>query len=92
MERGVRGLEDVSKFPDLVTSMLSRGIRLQDAEKIVGLNVIRVMRHVEEIAGKSGHIKVLEDQIKQLWSDDFRTWAQSKFPESTSGSDVSGMI
>lgn len=89
MERGVRGLEDVTKFPDLVARMLAKRVSPQNVEKVIGLNIIRVMKQVEDVARKSKTVEVLEDPIKQLWSDGFRNWVQSKFPKNTSKNDRS---
>ncbi len=46
----VAGLEDVSKYPDLTAELLKRGYTDDDVRKIVGLNVLRVMRQVEKVA------------------------------------------
>ncbi|MHC4416600.1 MAG: dipeptidase [Planctomycetota bacterium] len=46
------GLEDVSKYPNLVVELLRRGYRDEDVEKILGLNVLRVMRKVERVAAR----------------------------------------
>lgn len=48
------GLEDVSKFPDLLAELLRRGWSERDVRKAVGENVLRVMRRVEEVARESG--------------------------------------
>ncbi|MGH7674438.1 MAG: membrane dipeptidase, partial [Gemmatimonadales bacterium] len=45
-----RGLEDVSKFPDLVAELLRRGWTEADVKLVVGLNVLRVMREAEDVA------------------------------------------
>lgn len=44
------GLEDVSKYPDLLAELLRRGYSQEDIKKIAGLNVLRVMRGVERVA------------------------------------------
>ena len=44
------GLEDVSKFPDLVAELLRRGWSEADVKKVVGLNALRVMRDAERVA------------------------------------------
>jgi membrane dipeptidase len=45
-----RGMEDVSKIPGLVRELARRGYSEQDLEKILGGNVLRVMRQVEQVA------------------------------------------
>jgi membrane dipeptidase len=44
----VQGLEDVSKYPDLTAELLRRGYTDQDIKKILGLNILRVMRGAEQ--------------------------------------------
>ena len=44
------GLEDVSKYPDLIVELLRRGWSDADAAKAAGGNVLRVMREVERAA------------------------------------------
>jgi membrane dipeptidase len=46
----VQGLEDVSKYPDLTAELLKRGYKDDDVKKILGLNVLRVMRQAEKVA------------------------------------------
>jgi membrane dipeptidase len=45
-----QGLEDVSKFPDLVAELLRRGWKVEDVRKVVGLNALRVLRDAERVA------------------------------------------
>jgi membrane dipeptidase len=45
-----RGMEDVSKIPALVGELARRGYSEEDLEKILGGNVLRVMRQVEQVA------------------------------------------
>jgi membrane dipeptidase len=45
------GLENVSKFPDLVAELLRRGWKPDDVKKVVGLNVLRVLRDAEKASG-----------------------------------------
>jgi membrane dipeptidase len=45
-----KGLEDVSKFPNLTRKLLERGYSAEDIRKIYGGNVLRVMRAVERTA------------------------------------------
>ena len=46
----VEGLEDVSTYPALTAELLKRGYKDDDIKKILGLNVLRVMRQVEKVA------------------------------------------
>jgi membrane dipeptidase len=48
----VQGLEDVSKYPDLTAELLKRGYTDQDIKKILGLNVLRVMREAERVSAE----------------------------------------
>jgi membrane dipeptidase len=45
-----RGLEDVSKIPDLAIELARRGYSEEDLKKILGGNLLRVMRQVEQTA------------------------------------------
>jgi membrane dipeptidase len=47
-----RGMEDVSKLPDLVRELARRGYGEEDLVKILGGNMLRVMREVEGVARK----------------------------------------
>jgi membrane dipeptidase len=49
---GPDGLEDVSKFPALVAELLQRGYSLGDVQKVLGQNVLRVMREAERVAAR----------------------------------------
>jgi len=48
------GLEDVSKFPDLIAELLKRGWSEQDVKKVAGLNALRVLRAAERVATEKG--------------------------------------
>ena len=45
-----KGLDDVSKFPDLVAELLRRDVSDKDASKVIGGNVLRVWRDVDKVA------------------------------------------
>ncbi|QGA13937.1 hypothetical protein EYB26_001589 [Talaromyces marneffei] len=82
MMKAVNGLEDVSRYPDLVEAMLIRGISRENVEKIIGRNVIRVLKEVEECAKRYGReLSVLEDSVKPLWDDDLCAVVKSVYPE-----------
>ena len=44
------GLDDVSKYPDLVAELLSMGMTDDDAAKVVGRNILRVWADVDKLA------------------------------------------
>jgi membrane dipeptidase len=46
------GLEDVSKYPALTAELLRRGYKDDEVKKILGLNILRVMRQVEKVSAK----------------------------------------
>jgi len=46
------GLKDVSDYPNLVAGLLGRGYSEDDIRKILGLNLLRVWREVEAVAGQ----------------------------------------
>lgn len=46
----VSGLEDVSKYPDLLAELMRRGWTQAEIKKLAGRNVLRVMREVEQVA------------------------------------------
>lgn len=62
------GLEDVSKYPDLVAELLRRGVSDEDAAKVVGGNILRVWRDVDAVAAKlqKENEPVLEDDLPDL--------------------------
>lgn len=46
------GLEDVSTYPDLTAELIRRGYSDEDIMKILGRNVLRVMREAEAVAAR----------------------------------------
>ncbi|KAL8298815.1 hypothetical protein RB597_007437 [Gaeumannomyces tritici] len=66
-----RGLEDVSKFPDLVSELLRRGVSDEDAAKVVGGNLLRVWREVDAAAQRlqaEGELPLEDDLSPALGS------------------------
>jgi membrane dipeptidase len=49
----VRGLQDVSRYPDLFAELLRRGYRDDDLLKLAGRNHLRAMRRMESVAERS---------------------------------------
>jgi len=47
-----KGLEDVSRYPYLTAELLRRGYTDEQVKKIIGGNVLRVMRQVEEASAR----------------------------------------
>jgi len=50
--RVIAGLENVSKYPDLFAELLRRGYSDEDVRKVLGKNILRVMRRSEQVARK----------------------------------------
>ena len=46
------GMEDVSKYPALTAELLRRGYSDEDVKKILGLNILRVMKAAEAVSAK----------------------------------------
>jgi membrane dipeptidase len=65
MESTPRGLEDVSKFPHLIKELLQRGLSDGQVSGIIGGNVLRVWKEVEEVARRMQAKGVLpmEDEV-----------------------------
>lgn len=62
------GLEDVSKFPDLVAELLRQGVSDSDVAKIVGRNLLRVWKEVDEVAARLQKTTLpLEDELRNPW-------------------------
>lgn len=60
------GLEDVSKFPDLVAELLKKGVTDREAGMVVGENILRVWGDVEKVAKKMQEdgVKPVEDNVR----------------------------
>lgn len=64
IESTPKGLEDVTKLPDLVAELLRRGVSESDMAKVVGGNVLRVWDEVEQVGLelRAQGIEPLEDK------------------------------
>ena len=47
-----RGLDDVSKYPELIQALLDKGVSEKDAAKVAGGNVLRVWHEVDRVAAR----------------------------------------
>nr|AJD23162.1 dipeptidase 1 [Onygena corvina] len=68
-----KGLEDVSKYPDLIAKVLEHGATDEQVRKLVGENILRVWTDTEKVAKsiqKSGALPV-----EEVWQG--RNWTQS---------------
>jgi membrane dipeptidase len=71
-----RGLEDVSTFPALVAELIRRGWSDGDVKRVIGLNVLRVMREAEAVAARlqkerpasTAQIEVLDGWDRRPWN------------------------
>ncbi|KAK0387743.1 hypothetical protein NLU13_3988 [Sarocladium strictum] len=79
MPTQINGLDDVASYVNVVSTMLERGIASDDIKKVMGLNLIRVMKEVELAAGRMAATPALEDKVKQLWSNDIRTFVRKLY-------------
>ncbi|KAL8882305.1 MAG: hypothetical protein Q9198_000675 [Flavoplaca austrocitrina] len=63
-----RGLEDVSKYPVLISELLEMGVTDEEASRLVGRNVLRVWREADAVASRMNAegIKPAEDTVGQL--------------------------
>ena len=68
IEKTPKGLDDVSKYPDLVAELLKMGVSDADAAKVVGLNILRVWGEAEKTALKMQEQGVLpvQDFIEKI--------------------------
>lgn len=64
------GLEDVSTYPMLVVELLSRGYTDGEVSKVLGLNILRVMREVESTANRLQASEVASEATIELLDGD----------------------
>ncbi|KAL6709719.1 hypothetical protein ACN47E_001148 [Coniothyrium glycines] len=65
IEQTPEGLEDVSKFPDLIAELLRQGISDDDAAKIAGRNLLRVWKEADRVAESLKNTLPLEDDLQK---------------------------
>lgn len=60
------GLDDVSKFPAVVAELLRLGVSDEDAARVVGGNLLRVWKNVDDVALKmrNANVKPVEDEVR----------------------------
>ena len=59
-----RGLDDVSKYPDLINALLEKGVGEKDAGKVAGRNLLRVWHEVDKVAARlRKEINPVEDDL-----------------------------
>jgi len=65
IEHVPEGLEDVSKYPDLVAELLRKGVSKKDVKGVVGENILRVWKEAEKVSEmlKSKGARMLEDNV-----------------------------
>jgi len=65
IEEVPKGMEDVSKFPDLVAELLRKGVSEEDVIKVIGGNILRVWGEVERISKKlqADGMRPVEDDL-----------------------------
>jgi membrane dipeptidase len=71
MLRGPEGLDDVSDYPALIEELVSRGLSREDMGGIMGLNIIRVLSEVEDVARLEAE-DFLFDTVDQVWTAEQR--------------------
>lgn len=71
-----KGLEDVSKYPDLVAALLKKGVSESDIRGIIGGNVLRVWKEVDRVATvmQAAIAPIMEDDEPKLFEKGLREW------------------
>ncbi|KAL3459737.1 renal dipeptidase family [Aspergillus heterothallicus] len=71
MLQGPAGLDDVSALPQLVVELLQKGVAESDVEKVVGLNILRVLKEVGDVAFKEQTTRAttpMTEDIPPMWT------------------------
>ena len=59
-----KGMEDVSKYPDLLKILLGRGASVEELKGVVGGNLLRVMKEAEKVSQSMADVEPLRDEIE----------------------------
>ena len=82
MLAAIDGVEGVDRFPHLVAAMLAKGINEADIEKVLGLNLIRVLSEVEQAAREvKKDVSPLEEDVAPIINDETMALLQKMFPD-----------
>ena len=78
------GLEDVSKYPELTAELLRREYSDEDVLKILGGNVLRVMRQTERVSLRLREQRGRRRRSSRSWTGSFRR-GLTRIPVSSTG-------
>jgi membrane dipeptidase len=83
MLEGPVGLDDSSRYPQLVAELLRRGVAEEAVKMVLGLNIIRVLEEVERFAerAQSESTDMMCDEISPIWTPDQRALLVAKGAE-----------
>ena len=73
------GLEDVSKYPDLVMELLRRGYTDDDVRKVVGKNLLRAMKTMEQVGFQLGPVALVPLVGLQISCPEFARFIFSQY-------------
>ncbi|CAL8070411.1 unnamed protein product [Orchesella dallaii] len=84
MDRPVRGLEDVSKFPMLFAALIESGWDYDDLEKLAGKNFFRVFTEVEKVRDELESMDPIQTFVERkqvkFWDSENCTSRMGLFP------------
>ncbi|KIX07365.1 uncharacterized protein Z518_02018 [Rhinocladiella mackenziei CBS 650.93] len=66
------GIEDISQWPNLIARLLARGVTEQQAQKLVGENILRVWEDIEMIATQ---LRKVQKPSEESWHG--RVWEET---------------
>jgi membrane dipeptidase len=71
MLKGPDGLDEVSQYPELISVLLEKGATEEQVKQVVGLNILRVLREVEEFSLRAKLDPTAQpscDSIPEFWT------------------------